>query len=154
MADNYGVWIYALYLFLLTIWWSFRWENATACPYNPLEEVFEGNYNLLYALLLILSQVLGGLAIFRYVQLLWSLELVETHKGRAHEECVADLQVPMTVGAIIECISTCICRIMSRAIAETDARFGTVIDAFFGTLMVVAGKAVHHFYSVPGLSLQ
>lgn len=90
-----------------------------------------------------LAQVLGGLAIFRYVQLLWSLELVETHRGKASEECVADLQVPMVIGAIIECVSTCICRLMSKTLAQTDARFGSVIDAFFGTLMVVAGKIIY-----------
>lgn len=83
---------------------------------------------------------MGGLAIFRYTQLLWSLELVETHKGRAYEDCVADLQVPMVIGAVIEGVSTCMCRIMSRMLAETDSRFGTVLDAFFGTLMVVAGR--------------
>ena len=30
---------------------------------------------------------------FRYVQLIWSLEMVKTHENRAFEECTADLQV-------------------------------------------------------------
>lgn len=140
MADNYGVWAYALYLFTLTVYWSTKWENASACPYTPIEDVFEGVHNLAYALLLIVAQVLGGLAVFRYIRFLWSLELVETHKGKAYEDCVADLQVPMVIGAIIEAVSTCMCRIMSRMLAETDSRFGTILDAFFGTLMVVAGE--------------
>lgn len=140
MADNYGVWAYALYLFLLTVYWSTKWGTASACPYAPIEDVFEGVHNLAYALLLVAAQVMGGLAIFRYIRLLWSLELVETHKGRAYEECVADLQVPMVIGAAIEGVSTCMCRIMSRVLADADSRFGTVLDAFFGTLMVVAGK--------------
>lgn len=65
---------------------------------------------------------------------------METHKGKAYEDCVADLQVPMVIGAVIEGISTCMCRIMSRTLAETDARFGNILDAFFCTLMVVAGE--------------
>lgn len=146
MADNYGVWAYALYLFILTVYWSTKWENASACPYTPIEDVFEGVHNLAYALLLIIAQILGGLAIFRYIQLLWSLELVETHKGKAYEDCVADLQVPMVIGATIEAVSTCMCRIMSRMLAETDSRFGTVLDAFFGTLMVVAGENKSVFF--------
>lgn len=93
VAENYGVSAYALYLFLLTIWWSKQWENATACPYSPVEEILQGTQYLTTAVLLIISQVLGGIVIFRYVQLFWALELVETHKGRAFEECTADLQV-------------------------------------------------------------
>lgn len=95
MADNFGVGAYALYLFLLTIWWSKHWENATACPYSPVEEILEGTQYITTAFLLILSQVLGGIVIFRYVQLFWALELVETHKGRAFGECTADLQVSL-----------------------------------------------------------
>ncbi|KAI7815347.1 Aquaporin 12L [Rhyzopertha dominica] len=152
VADNYGVSTYAIYLFILTVWWSYRWETATACPYSPLEDVFEGAQNIFYATLLIIAQVLGGVAIFRYIQFLWSLELVETHKGRAYEECVADLQVPMAIGAVIEAVSTCVCRIISKTLAEVDARFGNVIDAFFGTLMVVAAFNFSGGYFNPALA--
>lgn len=93
VADNYGVSTYAIYLFLLTVWWSKVWENATACPYNPLEEVLEGSKAIYQALMLIVSQVLGGIVIFRYIEIIWSVEFAETHIGRIDEDCVADLAV-------------------------------------------------------------
>jgi hypothetical protein len=37
VADNYGVTAYAVCLFLLTIWFSEHWGEATACPYNHFE---------------------------------------------------------------------------------------------------------------------
>merc|ERR1711936_727331 len=43
IADNYGLAAYGLYLFLLTIWWSMKWGDATACPYNHFEECVQGN---------------------------------------------------------------------------------------------------------------
>lgn len=78
---------------------------------------------------------------YSYVQVLWELELAETHRGRAYEDCTADLQVDMIVGAVIEGVATCICRLISRTLSESNAKFGSVLDAFFGTMMVVAGKA-------------
>lgn len=93
VADNYGVGMYAFYLFLLTVWWSKNWGDATACPYSPIEELVQGNQIVYKVLLTIFSQVLGGLVIFRYVQYLWALELTETHRGKAFEDCTADLNV-------------------------------------------------------------
>lgn len=85
--------IYAIYLFVLTVWWSMVWEDATACPYTHLEELVEGKKSLRDAFLLIWAELVGGLAIFRYVQLLWALEIVSTHKNRAFDDCSTDLQV-------------------------------------------------------------
>jgi hypothetical protein len=53
VADNWGIWAYALYLFLLTIWWSKNWDTATACPYSPVEEILEGAQDVSNAALLI-----------------------------------------------------------------------------------------------------
>lgn len=92
VADNWGVSMYAIYLFVLTIYWSIHWGDASACPYTHLEDVFLGNKSLRIALLLIWAELIGGLAIFRYIQVLWSLEIVSTHKNRAFEECTTDLQ--------------------------------------------------------------
>ena len=41
VADNYGLLAYGVYLFLLTIWWSLHWGDATACPYNHFEELLQ-----------------------------------------------------------------------------------------------------------------
>lgn len=60
--------------------------------------------------------------------------------GRAYEDCTADLQVDMITGALIEGVATSLCRLISRALGETNAKFGHILDAFFGTMMVVAGK--------------
>ncbi|CAH0564827.1 unnamed protein product [Brassicogethes aeneus] len=93
VADNWGIEAYALSLFLLTIYWSSCWGNASACPYIPMEELVEGSKNLSTVGLIVLSQILGGLVTFRYVQLFWAMELVETHRGKAFEDCAADLHV-------------------------------------------------------------
>ena len=78
---------------MLSVWWSLNWENESACPYIPMEDVLERNENVVKATLVIVAQVLGGLSIFQYIQVLWSFQLAETHKDRAFEECTADLQV-------------------------------------------------------------
>lgn len=85
--------MYAIYLFFLTIWWSFNWGDATACPYTHIEDVCEGQKSVRNAFLLIWAELVGGLAVFRYIQLLWALEIVPTHKNRAFEDCTTDLQV-------------------------------------------------------------
>lgn len=152
VADNWGVGAYAIYLFLLTIWWSSHWEEASACPYSPIEDALEGCKTLKTVALTIIAQVLAALVTFSYVQVLWELELVETHRGRAYEECTADLQVDMIVGAVIEGVATCICRLISRTLSESNARFGTVLDAFFGTMMVVAAFNFSGGYFNPALA--
>ncbi|KAG5871906.1 hypothetical protein JTB14_017958 [Gonioctena quinquepunctata] len=152
VADNWGVSTYALFLFLLTLWWSAKWEDASACPYNAIEDVIEGKRTLKHALLIIVSQILGGLITFRYVENLWALEMVETHRGKAYEECVADLQVDFITGALIEGIATCLCRLVSRILGDSNIKFGSSIDAFFSTLMVVAAFNFSGGYFNPALA--
>ena len=65
VADNWGVGVYALFLFLLTIWWSLTWETESACPYNPLEELVEGTKNVKTTILIIIFQLLGAVLTFR-----------------------------------------------------------------------------------------
>ncbi|XP_054267794.1 aquaporin-11-like [Macrosteles quadrilineatus] len=138
VADNFGVGMYAIFLFLLTIWWSMNWGDATACPYTHLEEVVEGNINVLIAGAKIFAEMAGGLLIFKYIQFLWQLEVSSTHKGRAFERCSADLQVSPIAGAIIEGIATCLCRLASRAIGEVGPKYAAAYDSFVGTSLVVA----------------
>lgn len=85
--------MYAFYLFLLTLWWSKNWEEASACPYIPIEELVQGSQVISKAILTILFQVFGGLVIFRYIQYMWALELTDIHRGKAYEDCAADLNV-------------------------------------------------------------
>lgn len=89
--------MYAIYLFFMTIWWCYVWGDATACPYTHLEDVVEGKQNIRNAFLLIWAQLMGGLVVFRYNQLLWALEIVPTHKDRAFSDCSTDLQVKNTI---------------------------------------------------------
>jgi hypothetical protein len=74
------------------------------------------------------AQVFGGVAVFRIIQVLWALEISETHVGRSHsavynvslktvqsttlslQVCSADLTVPVLHGAIIEGVCTLVCR--------------------------------------------
>ncbi|XP_015114997.1 aquaporin-11 [Diachasma alloeum] len=152
IADNWGVSMYAIYLFVLTIWWSLNWEDATACPYTHLEDLVEGKKSLRDAFLLIWAELVGGLAIFRYIQLLWALEIVPTHKDRAFEDCTTDLQVPVIIGAFIECIATCICRVVSRGLGELNPRFSNIIDSFVGTTLVVVAFNYSGGYFNPALA--
>lgn len=70
------------------------------------------------------------------------MELVETHKDKAYEDCTADLQVDMIAGAIVECAFTCLCRVASKILAEKSFKFSNVFDAIFSTTMVVLGKTI------------
>lgn len=152
VADNYGISAYAIFLFLLTLWWSSVWEDATACPYNHIENILEGVQSLPTALMLIISQVLGGLVIFHYVHIIWSIEFAETHIGRADEDCTADLAVPMEAGALIEGGATFLCRIISRTLSDINVRFGSIFDAFFATSLVVAAFNFSGGYFNPALA--
>lgn len=48
-------------------------------------------------------------------------------------------QVSALTGALVECGATCMCRVVSRILGDLNPRFSTVIDAFVGTSLVVAG---------------
>lgn len=98
VAENWGVSMYGIFLFALTIWWSMNWGDTTACPYTHLEDVVEGKKSVRDAFLLIWAELVGGLAVFRYVQLLWAIEVVSTHKNKAFEDCTTDLQVRTIIG--------------------------------------------------------
>lgn len=138
VADNFGVSTYGVCLFLLTIWWAFNWGDATACPYTHIEDVVLGNTDVRTAVLKSAFELAGGLLIFKYVQLLWSLEISETHHGRAFGDCFTDLQVPVLYGAAIEGSATCLCRMASKTLSEFKPRFSTAIDSFISTSLVVA----------------
>ncbi|PNF16062.1 hypothetical protein B7P43_G04583 [Cryptotermes secundus] len=138
VADNFGVSAYGIFLFLLTIWWAFNWGDATACPYTHIEDVVLGNTDIRTAVLISAFELAGGMISFKYVQLLWSLEISETHRDRAFGECFTDLQVPVLYGAAIEGTATCLCRIASNALSEFKPRFSTAIDSFISTSLVVA----------------
>merc|ERR1712147_414262 len=139
IADNYGLAAYGLYLFLLTIWWSMKWGGATACPYNHFEECVQGNMSRQETAVRTVAQTLGGIAVFRVIQILWGLEIAETHVGRSHSAvynvCSADLTVPVLHGAIIEGVATLICRLGSRLVALKDPQYATAIDSFIATPM-------------------
>lgn len=142
IADNYGVMAYAAFLFLLTIWWSDHWDDASACPYIHFEACLEGNMSLVETIVRTAAETAGGLAVFRYVQLLWALEFAETHVGRPHslafDKCSADLQVPVLYGAIIEGVATMLCRLTSRLLSDNEPRYSSAIDSFVATALVIA----------------
>lgn len=50
-------------------------------------------------------------------------------------------QVSPILGAIIEGIATCLCRLASRAIAEVGPKYAAAMDSFIGTSLVLAGKS-------------
>jgi len=138
VADNFGVATYAIYLFFLTIWWSKVWGDASACPYTHMEDMVEGNTSPRVVALKTWAQIMGGCCVYRFVQVFWWFEFVQTHENRAFEECTADLQVNPYLGAFIEGVATLLCRLASRALAELGPKHATIIDSFVGTSLVVA----------------
>lgn len=86
---------YAVALFLLTIWWSKKWGDATACPFTYIEDLLEGRTNYGVVLLKTIFGLIGALSVFNYIQIIWGLEMVENHKDRATAKCTADLQVSL-----------------------------------------------------------
>ncbi|KAH8253725.1 hypothetical protein KR032_006631 [Drosophila birchii] len=138
VADNFGVSMYAICLFLLTVWWGRVWGDASACPYTHMEDVLEGRTSFKEMALRSWAELMGGCCVYRIVQLFWWLELAETHRGRAFEACNADLQVSPYLGAVIEGVATLLCRLASKAISAKEPRFGSYIDSFIGTSLVVA----------------
>uniref|UniRef100_A0A0K2VBB8 Aquaporin n=1 Tax=Lepeophtheirus salmonis TaxID=72036 RepID=A0A0K2VBB8_LEPSM len=142
IADNYGVFSYGIFLFFLTIWWSSRWSTETACPYTHFEECLIGKKTLIETVVRTLSGTLGGVIVFQYIYLLWSIELTETHVGRAHgatfNNCPSDLKVSAYAGALVEGISTMLCRCSSKFLSDKQPQYSSVIDSFIATFLVVA----------------
>ena len=46
----------------------------------------------------------------------------------------------MLYGAIIEGVATCMCRVVSMVLSDVEPQYGTAIDSFIATSLVVAGK--------------
>ena len=69
--------------------------DATACPYNHFESCVEGTMTKQETIVRTIAQVIGGVAVFRLIQVLWGIEIAETHVGRSHSAiynvCTADL---------------------------------------------------------------
>lgn len=93
VADNFGVAAYAVFLFILTVWWGQVWGDASACPYTHMEDLLEGKTTLREVALKSWAALMGGCCVYRFVQVIWWFEFAETHQGRAFEDCSADLQV-------------------------------------------------------------
>lgn len=49
----------------------------------------------------------------------------------------------MIAGALVEGLATCVIRIMSRSLCDTQIKYANVADAFFATALVVAGNSTH-----------
>lgn len=148
VTDNFGVATYAIYLFMLTIWWSFVWGDASACPYTHMEDMLEGKTSPRVVALKTWAQLMGGCCVYRVVQVFWWLELTSTHTDRAFADCSADLQVNPYLGAFIEGFATLLCRLASRALGELGPRHASVLDSFIGTSLVIAGMATSNIRNI------
>merc|ERR1712038_1770438 len=143
IADNYGVSVYPIYLFSLTIWWGQHWGDATACPYLCFEDCINGSMSLLETAVRTVAATIGGVVVFAYIQILWNLEVAETHVGRSHSSawdiCSADLQIPVLYGAIVEGVATMLCRLTTKVLTDKEPQYSSAIDSFIATSLVVAG---------------
>lgn len=52
-----------------------------------------GKGDIRKALLKTWAELAGGLLVYKYIQMYWALEISDTHKNKAFEDCTADLQV-------------------------------------------------------------
>jgi len=143
IADNYGVSTYAIFLFSLTIWWAQHWGDATACPYLCFEDCINGSMTFLETAVRTIAATIGGVAVFGYIQILWNLEVAETHVGRSHsaawDKCSADLAIPVLHGCIVEGVATLLCRLTSKFLSDKEPQYSAAIDSFVATSLVVAG---------------
>ena len=130
--------------------------DATACPYNHFESCVEGTMTKQETIVRTIAQVIGGVAVFRLIQILWGIEIAETHVGRSHSAiysvCTADLTVPVLHGAIIEGVATWVCRIGSRLISMKEPQYAVAIDSFVATSMVCAAFSTSGGYLNPVLA--
>ncbi|QQP54035.1 Aquaporin, partial [Caligus rogercresseyi] len=153
-ADNYGVFAYGVLLFFLTIWWSSRWNEETACPYTHLEDCLLGRKTWAEVAVITLAETLGGLLVFQYVYALWWIEITETHVGRAHsatfDNCPSDLTVSAFSGAFVEGICTMLCRLSSKFISDRQPFGARAIDSLIATFLVVALLATSLKYGCRG----
>ncbi|TGZ49299.1 Aquaporin [Temnothorax longispinosus] len=60
--------------------------------------------------------------------------------------------VSAITGALVECVATCMCRVVSRVLGDLNPRFSTIIDAFVGTFLVVAAFNYTGGYFNPALA--
>ena len=65
VAEVYGIWMYAVFLFVLTLWWASHWGDAAACPYIHIEAYLDGSSSFSQAFLASLAEIAGGLAIYK-----------------------------------------------------------------------------------------
>ena len=56
---------YAVFLFLLTIWWGDHWGEATACPYIHFEDTLRGKMGVLETVVRTAAEVAGGILVFK-----------------------------------------------------------------------------------------
>ena len=47
--------------------------------------------------------------------------------------------MPVIFGAFIECVATCIYRVVSRGLSEINSKISVILDSFVGTTLVIAG---------------
>ncbi|OXA60708.1 aquaporin-11 [Folsomia candida] len=152
IADNYGIHAYATYLFLLTVWWSYRWGDASACPYTHIEDLLQGQATFKYVLLVVFVQVFSGWAIYPfYVKKFWLMQYERKHVEHV-EACSADLTVPAMHGAVIEGLSTCMCQLTGRVMSRLNPKHGIPITAVIGTTLVVAAFDMSGGYFNPVLA--
>ena len=54
-----------MFLFLLTIWWSEHWGEATACPYIHFEETIKGKMGVVETVVRTAAEIAGGILVFK-----------------------------------------------------------------------------------------
>jgi len=152
IANSHGLVMYAVYLFSVGVYWSLAWGDVYACPYLHVEDWWTGKTRLNSAILKVLAEVAGGWATWRYVRLLWQLQLSPAHQDRWVETCSADLQVTPLHGALVEGGAVLVCRLLARALSDLEPRFATAINSLCGTLLVIVGLNYSGGYYNPMLA--
>lgn len=164
VGSNYGLWVYLIYAFFLILWRSCTWNNETACPYRPLEDVLEYNIDLSDAIGLIIFQLAGGILANRLMIKFWRLNLSTMHTGLHKGDCSNEINVnhfsfsryfnvfhlyfvlfqgPLALAFVAEGVGTFLGRVVSRKLNECQLKpVVYIVDALFSLLLMLAGNII------------
>ncbi|ODM94590.1 Aquaporin-12 [Orchesella cincta] len=154
IADNYGIWMYAVTLYAMCLWWAIFWNDATACPYTHVEDFVSGHSGFNMTVLIILIEILGGIAAYPlYVKKFWLYKFIPIHAQRIYRNrCPADLTLPAWQGALVEGVGTCICQLCGRVMGKFNWKLSALVVNFVNVSLVVAAWELSGGYYNPVLA--
>lgn len=139
VRNVYGYSAYFVVIFLLGTWYSM---TTSGCNYNPAYSVVayaKGQYDLVRLLWLTSAQVLGACLSYRGAFIFWTLGLCKIHRKRAEGRCNTELNVPATLGFLIESSGMALNVILRLCVFTSSTQIELTVKRFFTCLLTVHG---------------